>query len=299
MLDTPPPINPRAKVILTVAAVVLTIVVLATLAGVVIVKRHIVFRHHAAPGTLVLAAANAPGEGPFISGLAVGLPTVSAAAAQQIATTTEQLPASPERGIRLVSGTHPGLYGVAGQQNPCDAAAITNALDSQPDVGSAWAQLENIPPDQIPSYMNTLTPVVLTTDTWVTSHTLSGGKATATQAVLQAGTAVMIDQAGVPRLRCVSGSALRPPASENIAALPQSKTSWPGYSPQNVVAIAYTNAPSSFTDPVPTRAASEFSLIDLDSGNMQTRKAGGTIDIPTMSASSSSLPDPIATNTPP
>lgn len=292
-------IHPRANTILALSAALLTMVVLATLAGVVIVKRHIVFRHHHPVQALTLTASNVVGDGAFITSAALSSPSVSAAAAQQISATNEQLPTSPERGIRLVSGTHPGLYAVVGQQSPCDPASITNALDSRPDEAQAWAQVESIPPEQLPYYMNTLTPVVLTADTWVTSHTYATGRATATQAVLQAGTAVMVDPAGVPRVRCGSGTPLRPPASMNIAALPTTKTSWPGYTPQNVVAVAYTNAPSSFTDPVPTRPAAEFSVIDLDSGTLQTRKAGGTIDIPSQSAVSSSLPDPIAANTPP
>ncbi len=296
---TAPLINPRAHVILALAATVLTAVVLATLAGVVIVKRHIAFRHHHPAETLELIASNTAGDGAFISSAALSSPSVSAAAAQQISSTNEQLPASPERGIRLVAGTHPGMYGVVGQQSPCDPASITNALDSRSDVAQAWAQVQGIQPEQIPHYINTLTPVVLTADTWVTAHVYAAGRATATQSILQAGSAVMIDPAGVPRVRCMSGTPLRPPANENIAGLPQSKSSWPGYSAQNVVAIAYTNAPSSFTDPVPTRPATEFSVIDLDTGTLQTRKAGGTLDIPAQSISSSSLPDPIATDTPP
>lgn len=285
--------------ILTAAAVVLTLIVLATFAGIVIVKRDIVFRHQHPPEKLVLAAANTPGDDPFISSTAIDSPPVSAAAAQQIATTNEQLPASQERGVRLVSGTHPGLYGDVGQQNPCDAANITNALDSQSDRAQAWAQTQSIQPDQVPFYMNTLTPVVMTADTWVTSHRYSGGHAVRFQAVLQAGSAVMIDPAGVPRVQCACGNPLTPPASENITTLPQTGTSWPGYSPQNVVAIEYSNAPSSFTDPVPISPASQFSLIDLSNGNPMSRKAGGTIDIRSAMAAGSSLPDPIAMNTPP
>jgi len=291
--------NPHTNIILTIAAALLTVVVLSTLAGVVITKRHIVFRHKHIPEQLVLTAANAPGDDPFFVSSAVSSPTVSAGAAEKIASTTEQLPASQERGVRLVSGAHPGLYGAIGQQNPCNTAGIANALDSQSDLALAWAQAQNIQPNQIPYYMNTLTGVVLTADTWVTSHHFSSGRSIGFQTVLQAGSAVMIDPAGVPRLRCISGNPLRPPARENIAGMDQTGTSWPGYSPQNVVAIAYTNAPSSFTDPVPVSPATEFNLLDLGSGNLQSSKAGGTIDLSAAGAPSWSLPDPIAANTPP
>jgi hypothetical protein len=48
-----------------------------------------------------------------------------------------------------------------------------------------------------------------------------------------------------------------------------------------------------------TSPASQFSLIDLSNGDPLTRKAGGSIDIPSATAGGSPLPDPIAMNMPP
>jgi hypothetical protein len=301
-VDPNPPstTDPRANTVLTIAGTLLTLVVLATLVGVVVGKRGTVFGQGGQrPDTIVLTAANAPVPDPFMPPVTIGSVSVSPNAVQQIQTVIGQLPASQDRGVRLVSGTHPGLYGGSAQVNPCDVAAVANYLDSHPDKGSAWARTEGIGPNQIPFYLNTLTPVILTADTWVTSHGYAYGRATDSQAVLQAGNAVMIDQAGVPRVHCAGGNPLNPPANKNFTALPSTGHPWPGYDPQGVVAVAYTNAPSSFSDPVPTAPVSEFSLIDLGSAQQLVRKAGGTVDFSGATSANVALPDPIAANRPP
>src|ERR1700694_2276398 len=125
---------------LTIAGAVLTVVVLATLVGVVIVKRGTVFgQHPSRPDTVVLTAANAPVPDPFTPPVTLASAPVSARAAQQIESTTGQLPTSQDRGVRLASGTHPGLYGGTSQTSACDAAAVANYLDAHPDKGRAWA----------------------------------------------------------------------------------------------------------------------------------------------------------------
>ena len=51
----------------------------------------------------------------------------------------------------------------------------------------------------IESYVAGLTAVRLRWDTRVTNHGFSDGEATAFQSLLQAGTAVLVDDTGVPR----------------------------------------------------------------------------------------------------
>lgn len=270
-------------------------IVLATLAGVVIAKRGIVSDEQQGSVTVSLIAANTPGADAFTPPAVIAAPPVAESAAAQIATMAQQLPTASDRGVRLASGTHAGLYGGLSQQHSCDAAAVTNALGAQPDSARAWAQAVNIAPEQIPYYLNSLTPVVLTTDTWVSTHRYIGGVPKRDQAILQAGSAVMIDAAGVPRVHCASGDPLAPSANLDLSALRPTGAQWPGYTPQNVVAIAYTDAPSSFTDPVPRSPVSQFTLIDLSNGEPLNRKAGGTINID-QSGNTAPLPDPIATN---
>jgi hypothetical protein len=297
--NPPSTTDPRANTVLTVAGVLLTAIVLATLVGVVVVKRGTVFGHSGRPDSVVLTAANAAASDPFVPPVTSGAVAVSADAVQQIQAMTAQLPPSQDRGVRLVSGTHPGLYGGSGQVNPCDVAALANYLNGHPDRGHVWAQIEGLRREQIPAYLNTLTPVILTTDTWVTSHGYLDGRASPSQTVLQAGNAAMIDQAGVPRVHCAGGNPLQPPANENLTALHSNGRPWPGYDPQAVVAIAYSNSPSSFSDPVPTSPVRQFSLTDLGSAQPLVREAGGTIDFSAVPGAGLALPDPIAANRPP
>lgn len=58
--------------------------------------------------------------------------------------------------------------------------------------------------------------------------------------VLQAGNAVLIDQAGVPRVHCATGDPLVPPANVDMSALTVDGKKWPRFDPQSVVAVAYS-----------------------------------------------------------
>lgn len=291
--NPPTTADPRARTVLTIAGVVLTLVVIATLVIVVIAKRDTVFGASQA-NELVLTAANIAGAEPFTAPMITGRPAVSDVAAQAIQTAGSQLPTSPDRGVRLVSGARPGLYGAPAQGSVCDAAALANYLVVRRATASVWASALGTEIQQIPAYLNTLTPVVLTVDTWVTS---SSRQAVPYQAVLQAGSAVLVDPAGVPRVHCMSGNPLQPPADVNFEKLRACGEAWPGYEPQSVVAVAYTDAPASFTDPAPTAPMTEFRLVNLDSGDELLRQTGGTIAVPP--GLSSALPDPIAMNVPP
>ncbi|WUI25915.1 hypothetical protein OG976_23450 [Mycobacterium sp. NBC_00419] len=170
---------------------------------------------------------------------------------------------------------------------------MANDLDSHPNAAHAWAAALGLKPQQIPYYLNTLTPVILAADTWVTSHRLAGDKAMPFQTVLQAGDAILVDPVGVPRVHCGGGSPLRPPADSNITTLEATNDDpWPGYSPHTVVAVAY--AVAKLVTPV-----NDFVLVDLNSGEAVTRKAGGTISLGPPSTAVGALPDPVATNMPP
>nr|MDT0526076.1 DUF6777-containing protein [Streptomyces sp. DSM 41633] len=89
---------------------------------------------------------------------------------------------------------------------------------------------------QIPGYLKALTPVVLRADTQVTSHGYSAGKATAFQAVLQAGTAVLADSRGLPRVRCACGNPLDPPVVAKGQVAHRGER-WPGYDPARILAV--------------------------------------------------------------
>jgi hypothetical protein len=172
------------------------------------------------------------------------------------------VPATAAAGVtKHVSGTAPGLYGGTQNQAACDIEQMVSFLGANPAKAAAWAQVQGIGVAQIPAYLRALTPVVLREDTRVTNHGFAGGKATAHQSVLQAGTAVLVDSAGVPRARCACGNPLLPAVSASGASF--SGTAWSSFKPANVVIV---NAGTTIN---------HFTLVDVSTGNQFIRPVGG------------------------
>ena len=280
------PINPRTPLILTTAAVVLTLGVIGTLLAVVIFAGP-----QASPtktlGTISLITRNATPQDPFTKSILVAPVSISADTAAKSAALLQQLPVRADRGVRLVSGRQPQLYGTTGQTYPCDAVTLANALDVDVAAAQVWGHALGLTPQQIPFYLNTLTAVVLMADTWVTSHALTDGADHPDQTVLQAGTAVLVDPIGVPRVHCVSGAPLTPPANQSFTDFQVTGDTWDGFSAPSVLAVAYTSSGTS-------AAPGDFVLVDVSSGEEVSRKAGGTISL----GDPLPLPDPAVMNVP-
>ncbi|MDQ1372808.1 MAG: hypothetical protein QOJ09_146, partial [Actinomycetota bacterium] len=134
------------------------------------------------------------------------------------------------------SGGTPGLYGGTRNLSSCDPEKLVNFLETHPALGRAWASVEGIQPSQIRTYVSTLTPVILRRDTRVTNHGFSNGRPTRHQSVLQAGTAVLVDEYGVPRVRCFCGNPLLPPApaATNVA---YTGPKWNGFRPADTIVV--------------------------------------------------------------
>lgn len=113
--------------------------------------------------------------------------------------------------VTTVEGGRVGLYGGTMNKAQCDKNQLTKFLQENPDKGAAWAGVIGIDPREIPTYVAGLTPVLLRSDTAVTNHGFKNGKATTIQSVLQAGTAVLVDDKGVPVTKCYCGNPLQPP----------------------------------------------------------------------------------------
>ena len=134
------------------------------------------------------------------------------------------------------SGGTPGLYGGTGDQKVCDKQQMIDFLTNDTTKGAAWADAQGIPESQLASYLDSLTPAVLRSDTRVTNHGFKNGRATPHQSVLQAGTAVLVDNRGVPRARCACGNPLLPP--NPVPSAPTfTGSAWPGFDPGNVTVI--------------------------------------------------------------
>ena len=288
--NQPDTTNPGTERVLVLAAVALTVLVLLTMVAVVLVKRGGFFDDRTEAQQVSLIAANVETEYPFTPSV-VGSPIeIADTVATDVATFIAQLPVSAARGARLVPGTQRGLYGGSGETPVCDVPTVANYLDANPERAAQWAAALGLAQDKVPYYLNTLTPVALIADTWVTVYTLTNDRAVPSQAVLQAGNAVLVDQIGVPRMHCASGDPLAPPANVNLRDSAVGGDQWAGFDTQNVVAISYSAAGS-------TRSvATEFVLRDVTSGESVSREPGGTIAIP--ADPTGWAPDPVAMNVP-
>ena len=112
-------------------------------------------------------------------------------------------------------GDTPQMYAADPAAPACDATALLSALQTDPARGTAWAQVQRIAPDQVPVYVQGLTPVVLRTPTAVVDHGYRDGTFVPTPAVLAAGTAVLVNSYGQPTVKCFSGNPLTPGQSSD------------------------------------------------------------------------------------
>jgi len=137
---------------------------------------------------------------------------------------------------RSVAGSWPGLYGGTRDATTCDRDQLVSFLRSNPDKARAWAGVLGVRTAGIGDYVNGLTPVLLQRDTRVTNHGFRNGRATPTQSILQAGTAVLVDEYGVPRVKCNCGNPLLEPQA--LRSRPRyTGTRWPAFSPANVLVV--------------------------------------------------------------
>ncbi len=106
------------------------------------------------------------------------------------------------------SGGTPGLYGQNGDRPSCDTATLVSNLQADPTKEAAWASALNIRADEIPSYAQSLSPVLLRADTAVTAHGYDAPRYVSYPAVLQAGSAVFVNAFGEPTVKCFNGNPL-------------------------------------------------------------------------------------------
>ncbi|MBO1332060.1 DUF6777 domain-containing protein [Streptomyces sp. VRA16 Mangrove soil] len=145
-------------------------------------------------------------------------------------------PSATQQGVREISGATPGLYGGTHALGSCDVEQQIRFLTADRAKAGAFAGASGISSADIPSFLRGLTPVVLRADTRVTNHGYRDGSATTFQSVLQAGTAVLVDGHGVPRVRCACGNPLKSPVALQGTPNRQGQA-WSGYEPTRVVVV--------------------------------------------------------------
>lgn len=170
--------------------------------------------------------------------------------------------------VASTPGSEPGLYGGTQNQATCDSEQLISFLDANPSKAEAWASVEGITTEEIPAFIRSLTPTRLRYDTRVTNHGYRDGQATSVQSVLQAGTAVLVDDHGLPRARCACGNPLLAPQA--LTGVTYQGPTWSGFSTQNVQVV------------VSVQVVTQFVLVDINAGSQFTRPVGsdGSDDTP-------------------
>ncbi|UUU20401.1 PASTA domain-containing protein [Streptomyces sp. DSM 40750] len=111
----------------------------------------------------------------------------------------------------LQQGNTPGLYGGTQKPKVCDVRKLEDFLTAPENKNKAqeWARIVGINVDGIGDYLDELTPVLLRHDTLVKNHDYKKGKAVPFDALLEAGIAVLVDEQGLPAVKCSCGNPLR------------------------------------------------------------------------------------------
>jgi hypothetical protein len=148
--------------------------------------------------------------------------------------TDQSVPPVQPQGVSTQSGGQVGLFGGTMNQSSCNKEQLITFLEQNPDKAQAWASTLGITVTGIRTYVTGLTPTLLRSDTRVTNHGWTNGKITAIQVVLQAGTAVLVDDKGFPVVKCYCGNPLTPPE-----AYPPKYTGpkWSYFNPESLTVV--------------------------------------------------------------
>lgn len=162
-----------------------------------------------------------------------------------------------------VSADKPGVFGGSSTDSVCDPDALVKHLESNPAMAQAWATTQGIDVSNISTWVGDLTPVFLAHDTRVTNHGFKSGKVTQWQAVLQAGTGVLVDSNGVPRVRCKCGNPLKVPEELDLSAAKVPANAWEGYTSADVITIDAAEV-----------QLTELPMVDIKTGELTTAPVG-------------------------
>ncbi|MFJ9774634.1 DUF6777 domain-containing protein [Kitasatospora sp. NPDC101157] len=238
-----------------VAAVVATVLVVNNQGG----------KNEAIPtaNEVALQAPSDPGPAPFTpsvetQGMSAPAPTPapSSAPGQPGGSAKSSSPAV----LHSVEGSSAGLYGGTMNRPSCDTERLINMIGSG-DAARAWASAAGIQQSAIPSYLRSLTSAYLRVDTRVTNHSYKSGAVVEYQSVLQAGTAVLVDAQGVPRVRCSCGNPLKPPVLVSNAKY--TGKAWTGFQPSSLIVVV----------PAP-KPVTEIVLVNVETGGWFARLTG-------------------------
>ncbi|WP_329234985.1 PASTA domain-containing protein [Streptomyces canus] len=124
----------------------------------------------------------------------------------------------------------------------CDVAKLERFLTDPRNhkKAQAWAGVLNIGTDEIAEYLDRLTPVLLRHDTLVKNHDYKKEKAVPYNSLLQAGISILVDEQGLPAVKCSCGNPLRPFQGDTgriSVQFEDGNKKWAGYERESVVAV--------------------------------------------------------------
>lgn len=162
----------------------------------------------------------------------------------------------------VVGSDAPGIYGTGGEADACEASDLANLFVDEAEHTRDFAEIIGVDPEEMSSYIMGLTSTYLARDTWVTNYYLDdAGQLASYQSVMEAGTAVLVDSYGVPRVRCASGSPLQE-RNEDLADPRSGEPTWEDYNGKDVVSVA------------PGDELDELDYIDVNNGDLRKRPLG-------------------------
>lgn len=164
-------------------------------------------------------------------------------------------------GYQTADGSVPGIYGGTLNEGACDKDQLTGFLATETEKAEAWASVLEIDPADIGRYVAQLTPVNLGADTRVVNYGFDDGEPVPRDSVLQRGTAVLVDEHGVPRVNCYSGNPLREPTVEDDETFTGEQ--WSSFERTGVLLV----------DDAPDQVEA-FEMIEISTGQRFTRPAG-------------------------
>ncbi|WP_151898085.1 DUF6777 domain-containing protein [Streptomyces sp. C8S0] len=191
-------------------------------------------RRTPAPPAALLQSSAEPGPHPFTASTV--LTSDSSARHRPSPRAAAGAAAAAGAPLRTVDGATPGLYGGTQSLASCDVEQQVRFLTADTAKAEAFARAAGVSRTGLAQWLRGLTPVMLRADTHVAGHGYREGDAVPYQAVLQAGTAVLVDAYGSPRVRCTDGNPLRTPAEGRLPATQRGRA-WDGYRPERVIAV--------------------------------------------------------------
>lgn len=194
-----------------------------------------------------------------VKAVAAGVPSLAPFFEEDGSLGTDETKLRPEQAHSgLQQGNTPGLYGGTQKPKVCDVDRLKDFLTDPRNRQKAreWARIVGITPDRIEGYIDDLTPVLLRHDTLVKNHDYKKGKAVAFDALLEAGIAVLVNDQGLPAVKCSCGNPLQSfdKDPEKISVkFEDGNKKWDSYEKSDVVTVKPSPQP-----------LEQIALIDVD-----------------------------------